>query len=119
MIYNCVGTGCPALKDLNDYVRNGVGKKWFDLGLQLLDAEDEETLSKIETDNCRDTDKCVTEMFRLWKRRKSDACWDQLIKALKKPSINLDVLAESIQNLLLPEGMYIFINGLCICIWYD
>ena len=104
MLY--VGTERPALKYLNNYVRSDVGTKWYDLGLQLLDQEDEEALNIIDKNNNRDIDKCATEMFRLWIQRKPKANWKNLIEALRQPSIKLEALAEKIIDIL-PEGIYV------------
>ena len=78
-------SGCdrPALKLLNKHVRKEVSSKWYDLGLELLEQEDEEKLNEIETNNPKDAGQCCKEMFRLWLRKCSTATWDQLIQALK------------------------------------
>ena len=101
-----IGTERPALKYLNNYVRIDVGKKWYDLGVQLLDQEDEETLSTIEANYRGDIDKCVTEMFRLWTQRKPEASWNNLIDALRQPGVKLDALAKNIEDMLC--------EGICI-----
>ena len=73
----------------------------------MLDQEDEEELSKIKFDNDGDTDACNTAMFRLWKNRKANASWNQLICALREPSIRLNNLAKKIEGLFTPKGSYI------------
>ena len=59
--------GCdrPALKLLNKHVRKHVSSKWHDLGLELLEQEDEETLNQIKNDNPKDVNECCKEMFQL------------------------------------------------------
>ena len=92
--------GCdrPALKLLNKYVRKHVSSKWHDLGLELLEQEDEETLNEIETNNPSDVGKCCKEMFRLWLRKCSTATWDQLIQALRE--VDETNLATKIEGML-------------------
>ena len=92
--------GCdrPALKLLNKHVRKHVSSKWHDLGLELLEQEDEETLNQIETNNPSDVSKCCKEMFQLWLRKCSTATWHQLIQALRE--VDLNNLATKIEGML-------------------
>ena len=92
--------GCdrPALKLLNKHVRKYVSSKWHDLGLELLEQEDEETLNQIETNNPSDVGKCCKEMFQLWLRKCSTATWHQLIQALRE--VDLNSLATKIEGML-------------------
>ena len=92
--------GCdrPALKLLNKHVRKEVSSKWYDLGLELLEQEDEEKLNEIETNNPKDAGQCCKEMFRLWLRKCSTATWNQLIQALKE--VDLNSLATKIEGML-------------------
>ena len=78
-------SGCdrPALKFLNRHVRDHVYSKWHDLGLELLEQEDEETLNQIKRNNPNDDWECCNEMFQLWLRKCDTATWDQLIQALR------------------------------------
>ena len=43
----CQGVIVQPLKLLNKHVRRHVSSKWHDLGLELLEQEDEETLNEI------------------------------------------------------------------------
>ena len=92
--------GCdrPALKLLNKHVRKEVSSKWYDLGLELLEQEDEEKLNEIETNNPKDAGQCCKEMFRLWLRKCSTATWNQLVQALKE--VDLNNLAAEIEGML-------------------
>ena len=95
-------TGCdrPALKLLNKYVRKDVSSKWHDLGLELLEQEDEEKLYKIKCNNPSNVDECCKEMFQLWLRKCTNATWNQLIQALKE--VELNNLAATIEGMLIP-----------------
>ena len=96
-----VGNERPALKLLNRYVRTGVSGKWHDLGLELLEQEDEEKLNEIESNNPSDTNKCCTKMFQWWLDKYADkATWNQLIKALRE--VELSSLATRIEKMLTP-----------------
>ena len=96
----CTGYDRPALKLLNKHVRKDVSSKWHDLGLELLEQEDEEKLNEIETNNPTDVSKCCKEMFQLWLRKCTNATWNQLIQALKE--IELNNLAATIEGMLIP-----------------
>ena len=96
----CKGYDRPALKLLNKYIRKDVSTKWHDLGLELLEQDDEENLNEIEANNSNDVSKCCKEMFRLWLRKCTNATWNQLIQALKE--IELNNLAAKIEGMLVP-----------------
>ena len=91
----------PSLKYLNRYVKQPVGSRWYDLGIELLEADDIEGLNKIKSDNPKDHDnRCCTEMFQLWLRKQPTASWNQLIESLKQPVIELTQLAITIEQML-------------------
>ena len=93
----------PALKLLNKHVRNDISPKWHDLGLELLEQEDEEALKEIESNNPTDVGVCCKKMFELWLSKCSSATWDQLIQALRE--IKLNNLATRIEGMLIPSTM--------------
>ena len=107
----------PALKLLNKHVRKGVSSKWHDLGLELLEQEDEEKLNEIKINNPSDVGECCKEMFQLWLRKCTDATWNQLIQALKE--VELNNLATTIEGMLIPAkeivgasiGAYIIVDN--------
>ena len=113
-LYTHTGHDRPALKLLNKYVRNEVSSKWHDLGLELLEQEDEEKLNAIEVNNPNDVSKSCKEMFQLWLRKCTNATWYQLIQALK--DVNLDNIAISIEGMLIPtEDIICVSEGKYIC----
>ena len=95
-----IGTDRPALKYLNKYVKPNITAKWYDLGVELLDVEDEPLLNTIKVDHHRDSDRCTAEMLQLWLERKSDASWNQLIQAFREPNIKLETLALKVECML-------------------
>ena len=108
----------PALKLLNKYVRNRVSSKWHDLGLELLEQEDEDGLNEIESNNPNDVSKGCKEMFQLWLRKCTNATWNQLIQALKE--VELNNVATTIEGMLMPAkeivgasiGVYINVDNI-------
>ena len=97
-----IGCDRPALKYLNKYVRKGVSSnyKWYDLGVELLEQEDEEKLYTIKTNHPNDGSECCNEMFHLWLTKSTKATWNQLIQALRV--VELNHVADKISELLMP-----------------
>ena len=105
MIYNCmfmltvcIGTDRPAPRLLNRYVRKDIASKWEDLGVELLDDEQQPML-KIIAENKLDVQCCCTELFTHWLSVDVNASWNKLIKALKE--IDQNYLAEKIRRIIL------------------
>ena len=103
------GTDRPALKYLFRYVKTNITTKWYDIGIELLNVEDESSLNTINCDHRNDVDKCTTEMLKLWLDKRSDASWNQLIQAFREPNIKLESLATKIESML-RKGMIAFLN---------
>ena len=87
-------------------MKSHITTKWYDVGVELFDVEDESVLNTIRTDHPGDSDKCTAEMLRLWLEKKSDASWNQLIRTFREPNIKLEFLALKLENLL-PEGIIV------------
>ena len=104
-----VGTDHPALKYLNKF-RNSIATKWHDIGVELLDVEDELLLNLIKDNYPGDANKCTAEMLQLWLARKPGASWGQLLEVLREPNIRLDDLAAEIEKLseCMQLGMYVY-----------
>ena len=99
-----VGTDRPALKYLNKYVRADIATKWHDIGVELLDIDDEPKLNAIKNNYPKDVDTCTAEMLQLWLDSKPKASWGRLLEALREPNIKLKALAEKIEGML-SKGM--------------
>ena len=110
MIINTItGTDRPALKLLNKHVVKDASSKWHDLGLELLEQEDEEILHQIKINN-NDVNECCKEMFQYWLQRCTNTTWNQLIRALRV--IGLNHLATTIEEMLLSvEGTKTSVSG--------
>jgi len=105
-----VGTDRPTMKYLNKHVRPDIAaKKWYDIGIELLDEGDEKELNTIKANNPADHDTCAGEMLQLWLARKPDASWNQLLQAFREPHIGLHALASKIEGMLY-KGMITYCN---------
>ena len=102
------GTDRPALKYLNKFVKKYITSQWHDIGIDLLDVEDESELKTIRINNPGNALKCTTEMLDLWLEKKPDASWNQLIKTLRQPNIELEYLASKIEKLLSKGRVYVY-----------
>ena len=94
-------TDRPTLKYLNRHVRAKIAGKWHDIGVELLDEEDETRLNIIKINNAVDAEKSAGEMLVLWLEKKPDASWDQLLQVFQRPHIGLNTLASRIEEMLI------------------
>ena len=108
-----VGSDLPRISELCEYVRIDVAPQWYDLGMQLLNAEQAKKLNVIQSDHPGDSEKCCTALFNYWLQVDITASWDKLIMALMH--IRKDVLADTIKKMTtksiafyinLPGSMY-------------
>ena len=98
-----IGTDCPTMRYLHKYVIPHIYAQWYDIGIQLLDVEDESMLKVIIANNPDIPEKCTTELLNLWLTRRENASWNELIHVLRQPHIGLSVLASKIKNMLVKE----------------
>ena len=75
---------------------------WYDLGLQLLDPEDETKLDTIKNNNPGNANGACTEMFSLWLHKNPLASWNSLISTIKGPGIEKHDVACKIEQMLQP-----------------
>ena len=99
-----IGSDRPSLNDLYDHVVIKAADKWKDLGVNLLPQSDQERMLKvIAADNPRDVVSCCKCVLEKWLDTTTDATWNQLIKTLRIPSIQLDYLAGQLEQILITE----------------
>ena len=102
-LYHCVGSDRPSLKDLYDHVVNNFAAIWKDLGVQLLPPDQEKMLDIIAANHPNDVVSCCKCVFKEWLEKTSGATWNQLIQALRSPSVQLPTLADQLQQMLFTE----------------
>ena len=71
------------------------------MGIELLGDESLQALDEIEKNNPRDASTCCTKMFQLWFERQPEASWRQLIQALREPNIEMNELANTLEQKLI------------------
>ena len=77
----------PSLKDLCNHVVQKVADKWRDIGIQLIDPTSARALDIIKANHPQDVTECCKCMLEKWLNTKPDASWNQLLDALKSPSV--------------------------------
>ena len=93
------GSGRPARKYLKN-VKSLFADKWYDIGLELFDPEDESKLDEIQSNKGGNVGDCCGEMLRVWLQKQPYATWNQLIDALRSPGVELFVVASKIEEML-------------------
>ena len=87
------------MKLLKRFVIPQVAKKWYALGLELLDTKYEASLGNFEENFGNNVELCCTKTLGKWLETKSDAAtWDRLIKSLH--NIDMYRAADNIKRML-------------------
>ena len=98
-----VGNRRPLLRDLHNHVLLEVSDKWEDLGVQLLLPCHQGELRVIAADHPNDVRSCCKCVLKKWLDTTPDATWNQLIRALRSPNIQLDYFASHLEQMLITE----------------
>ena len=77
---------------------NNVAAKWRDLGVQLLRPDQETMLDIIAANHPHDVVSCCKRVLEKWLDTTTDATWNELIRALRSPSVQLDYLARQLEQ---------------------
>ena len=77
-----------------------VADKWRDLGVQLLQPDPEKLLNIIAEDHPHDVVRCCKRVFEKWLEITTDATWNELIRALRSPGIQLIYLAGRLEKMM-------------------
>ena len=75
-------------------MRPKVAAQWCDLGAQLIS---DDKLKIIEYDEGKHAEACCSRMFQVWLQVDVTASWVKLVKALRKPSVAHNPLADEIE----------------------
>ena len=78
----------------------GAAVKWRDLGIQLLDPTSGDMLDIIEKECQNDVKECCMRVLQKWLDRIPDASWNQVLAALRTPPVELNNLANQIEQKL-------------------
>ena len=56
-----IGTDRPHLKYLYRHVKPEIASRWYEIGVELFDVDDEKVLEAIKTNNPGNADKCADQ----------------------------------------------------------
>ena len=104
-IHAHIGSDRPSLKDLYDHVVPKVAVKWEDIGIQLLQSDHETTIGILKRDNPNNTVENCKLVLQKWLETTVDASWDQLIKALRHPGVQLVYVASQLEKNMIAHSM--------------
>ena len=82
---------------------NSVAGKWKDLGVQLLPPE---MVDIIAADYAHDVVSCCKCVLKKWLDTTTDATWNQLIKALRSPSVQMDYFAGQLEQVYITQRKF-------------
>ena len=105
----CTADDRPSLRDLHSHVVPGAAVKWKGLGIQLLDPTSGNELDIIERECQNDFKECCSQMLQTWLKVTPNATWNQVLAALRTPSIELYRLADQIEEKFKKEGWLDFV----------
>ena len=100
-----------------------VADKWKELGIELLSNEGGHSMLQIiAVDHPHDVVSCCKRLFEYWLQTTVDATWNQLIRTLRSPCVQLDYLADQLEQMMSTEckiygNSYKFLSSLA-CIIY-
>ena len=96
----CVGSDRPLLEDLHDFVVMGAAYKWRYLGMQILKDYHIRMIDMIAADYPYDDVICCKRVLETWLYTSADASWNQLIRALRHPTVQLYRLADQLEQMM-------------------
>ena len=91
-----------------------VAHKWKDLGVQLLRSDQHRELDIIELDHPRDAVECCKCVLKKWLDTTTHATWNQLISALRSPTLQLNYLVTQIETMTTAESENIWFKGVAL-----
>lgn len=98
-----IGCDRPSKKFLYRHVISAIARKWYIVGLELLETTDETLLDNIRDQPSLDMEKCE-KMLQLWLDKQPKASWNQLIAALKVDHVGLQTKSKEIEQMLILIG---------------
>ena len=99
----CIGSDRPTLKQLHNHVVMPAAYKWRDLGVQLLENDQIVMLYRIASNHPHDDVSYCKDVLKRWLETRVDASWNQLIRVLRSPLVELDSLAEQLEQMMSTE----------------
>ena len=83
---------------LQRHVIPHVATKWYQLGVELFDEQEEHKLKIVASDHKNDVTNCCYEMFRMWLETHANTTWSQIVEALNSPGVELVQVAAELKK---------------------
>ena len=94
-----LGTSAPSRKKLLEFIPH-MAPHWYEIGIQLLNDNQEPQLDVIKSDYGNDHKQCCIQMLWYWLKANSKANWQQLLNSLRSPALELNAVASNIEAIL-------------------
>ena len=82
------------------HVKKLIAAKWFIVGVELFEDKYIADLNIIKSSGAGNADAC-SEMLRVWLEKYPLVTWNEFIKALRAPGVELNATATEIEGMLL------------------
>lgn len=82
------------------HVKKSIAADWFDVGVELFDENDVSELSTIKSSYAGNAEGCCAEMLRVWHKKYPKVTWNEFIKALRAPGLELNDTASKLEEML-------------------
>ena len=89
-------TSTPSKKKLLEFIPR-MAPHWYEIGLQLLNDNQEPHLDVIKLNCSNDYIQCCLKMLWYWLETNPKASWQQLTNSLRSPVLQLNTVAASIE----------------------
>ena len=86
------------IPNLHFKIISAIGPKWYELGIELLDDDQLTQLKTIKSDN-NVVPRCCIDMLIYWLESHPTATYEDLVKALKTPGVELNNVATMVEDL--------------------
>ena len=90
----------PSKKKLLEIIPH-VAPHWYEIGIQLLNEDQESHLDVIKANHGHDKITSCTEMFWLWLKSHPNASWHELIESLRSPAVQLHCVAADVEKVFI------------------
>ena len=100
------------MRDLQNIVVPKVANHWYNLGIQLFSESQRPKLDGIRTTYSNDH-QGGCEMLNCWLKITPGATWDNLIRALRAPSLELLAIADEVEKEVKGKSLK-YLKSICV-----
>ena len=86
------------MKDLHNFLIPNIANYWYEVGIQLFNNSQLPRLEEIRATYSNDLRAGCFEMLKYWLKITPDATWDNLIRTLREPGLELFSVADYVEK---------------------